>query len=273
MRTPEMIIEEAIKKFKPAKYVLLVSGGHDSITNAHMVAGILKKRSIQFCVYHGDTTIGIPETQEYVKMICILYGWELHIRRPPNKNDWYENIIAKHGFPGPTKTSHQYMYRRLKERALRNFVTHEMKSGPYTRENVLLFSGVRKEESRIRMGYKDITKKEDSRIWCNPLFYWSEQDCKEYMKEHFIPLSPVKEKICISGECLCGCFAKKEELIELKRSFPNTYAEIMRLQSIAELHGFPWGWASGPNEWKANKYKKQQLKMNFMCVGCDKKSI
>lgn len=251
--------------------LLLVSGGHDSITCAHVSAQILTSQKRDFRIYHGDTTIGIPQTQEYVKMICEKYGWRLSICKPPKESDWYDNIVANYGFPGPTKQSHQFMYRRLKERALNNFVTHECKSSPHKRENVLLLTGVRQQESRIRMGYSHTTSKEKSKIWCNPIFYWSEDECNLYMKAHAIPRNPVKDKICISGECLCGAFAKKEEWAEIKHEFPEVADRIEALHEKAKANGFPWHWASGPIEWKKEELQKKQLKINFMCVGCDTK--
>lgn len=267
---PEEIIDLAIKKYKPEKAVLMVSGGHDSITNAHLSASILYKRRMPFCVYHGDTTIGIPQTQLYVKEICKKYGWELHIRQPPNVEDHYINIVRKYGFPGATKTAHQYMYRRLKERALRHFVSHELKSSIYARENCLLLSGVRKNESLIRMGYNETMSKDFSRCWVNPIFYFTEEDCSDYMRSYNIPKNPVKEKICISGECLCGCFSCLEEYIEICTAYPEVGKILKELHKIAIENGHPWGWASGPNQWK----KEQKASKNmFMCVGCEKKRV
>ena len=269
MLSPENIIASAIKAYNPSEFVLMVSGGHDSVTNAHKSARVLKQMRKPFLVYHGDTTIGIPETQEYVSKICDLYDWSLEIRRPPNEEDWYDNIVAKHGFPGPTRQSHQFMYRRLKERALRHFVTHELKKTAHARENVLLLSGVRQDESIIRMGYDHVMSKDGSRCWVNPIFYWTEDDCKAYMEKHGIPKNPVKERICISGECLCGAFAKREEFMEIKHAYPSVYKRLCDLQKIAEQNGHPWDWASGPIEWEKNN-PKGQMNM-FMCVGCEKK--
>jgi 3'-phosphoadenosine 5'-phosphosulfate sulfotransferase (PAPS reductase)/FAD synthetase len=248
-----------------------VSGGHDSVSNAYVSADILNSLAIPFAVYHGDTTIGIPETQEYVKSICQLNNWQLFIRRPPKEIDWYGNIVAKYGFPGPTKSSHQYMYRRLKERALRHFVTHECKSSPKKRENVLLLSGVRKQESQIRMGYVEEINKDASRVWANPIFYWSEEDVKEYMIRNNIPRNPVKEKMCISGECLCGAFATTSEWTELKINYPEVAKRIEALHQIAISNGNPWHWSSGPNQWK--KEQKSNKGIGFMCVGCESKVI
>jgi len=83
IRQSEIIIKKAIENYKPSKFVLMVSGGHDSITNAHVSAAVLKKLEIKFVVYHGYTTIGIPETQRFVKDTCKAYDWELFIRAPP----------------------------------------------------------------------------------------------------------------------------------------------------------------------------------------------
>lgn len=268
MKTPKQIIEDALTVYRPIHIMIMVSGGHDSITNAHVCSSILNKLEIPFTIYHGDTTIGIPETQEYVKRICDLYNWDMVICKPPDPNDHYDAIVEKYGFPGPTKSSHQYMYRRLKERALRWYVTHRVKNKPVARENVLLLSGVRKDESAIRMGYEVEHTKDNSRCWANPIFHWSEEDCSRYMQLNEIPRNPVKEKICISGECLCGAFARNEEWMEIKACYPEVAARIEELQQKAAANGKPWHWASGPNEWK--KQQKENKKM-FMCVGCEKK--
>tara|TARA_R100000773_G_C4188811_1_gene95490 strand:- start:45 stop:863 length:819 start_codon:yes stop_codon:yes gene_type:complete len=267
MRNPKEIIESVVQEYKPIKVLLLFSGGHDSMVNSHVCASILNKLNIDFAVYHGDTSIGIPETQEYVKEVCKLFGWKLFIRKPPKID--YEELVKRYGFPGPTSRSHQICYRFLKERALRSFVTHECKSAPHKRENVLLLTGIRKQESRIRMGYIDQSQKEGSRVWSNPIFWWSTEKCENYMLKHNLPRNPVKDKICISGECLCGAFADRGEYLEIKESYPHVAERIDELHEIAKQNGHPWPWSSGPTEWYKNN-PPNQLNM-FMCVGCETK--
>lgn len=269
MKTPTTIIGEALSRYKPVQVALLFSGGHDSLVSTHISAGILSAFHVPFVVYHGDTTIGIPETQNYVKLVCAEMGWRLVIRKPPNEEDHYENIVRNHGFPGPNKKAHQLMYRRLKERALRHWVTHEVKSKPKAREHVLLLTGVRKTESLIRMGYTETTTKDDSRIWGNPIFYFTKERCESYMKTHALPRNPVKDKICVSGECLCGAFAGREELAEIKTHYPHVFERIQKLTAIAKSNGFPWEWTQGPSEWN-NTHPPGQLDM-FMCMGCEAK--
>lgn len=271
MKSPQEILSIAIDRFRPTKVILMFSGGHDSLVNSHVCASILQAQKISFTVYHGDTTIGIPETQEYVISVCGLFGWPLAIRRPPKDGDRYDELVKKFGFPGPTKHAHQIMYRCLKERALNAFVTHECKSKPHARENALLCSGVRREESRIRMGYVNEATKDHSKVWVNPIFYWTDKQCEEYMAHHSLPRNPVKDKICISGECLCGAFAGREEFAELTACYPKVAARIEALHKIAIENGHPWPWSSGPNEWRKN-YPLRQLDM-FMCVGCEQKKL
>lgn len=249
----------------------MISGGHDSVTAAHISADILKLFGVDFEVYHGDTTIGIPETQDYVRMICQKYDWKLNIRKAPREIDHYDNLVIKFGFPGPTKSAHQIMFRSLKERALNAFVTHECKSAPRKRENVLLLTGVRKDESKIRMGYTETVTKQKSKIWASPIFYLSEDDCEQYMRQNEIPRSPVKDNICISGECLCGAFDKKEEFVELMFHYPHVANRILELHERAKAAGKPWGWGVGPIEWRKQEQKKAQGKLNFMCVGCEER--
>jgi 3'-phosphoadenosine 5'-phosphosulfate sulfotransferase (PAPS reductase)/FAD synthetase len=268
MKDPKEIIKKAIEMYDPIHALLLFSGGHDSLCSTHVSAGILSEMPLSFSVYHGDTTIAIKETQDYVRQVCQDQGWPLIVARPPKESDYYEQIIKEHGFPGPGLGAHQFMYRRLKERALKHTVTHVIKSKPQARENVLLISGIRKFESKIRMGYTHVVRKEDSRIWCNPLFWWTKKACENYMKANNLPRNKVKDDIGISGECLCGCFSDKGEYDRLCQKYPLAAEEIDRLHDIAVEHGHPWFWTQGPTEWK-KMYPKGQLELG-MCVRCHK---
>ena len=89
------------------------------------------------------------------------------------------------------------------------------------------------------------------------------------MLQHNLPRNAVKDKICISGECLCGAFASYSELMEIKQEYPDAYNEIQRLHSLAKENGHPWGWSTGPTDWYKN-HPPGQVDM-FMCVGCESK--
>lgn len=271
------ILTDALDTYSPIGALLLFSGGHDSLVSTHLMAGILSEEGVPFTVYHGDTTIGIPETQEFVRQVCSLFGWPLVIRQPPEK-DHYEKLVADYGFSGPTKESHQFTFRRFKERALRGYVSNEYKSSVYAREHVLLISGARKSESTIRMGYTNPVHKDDSRIWCNPIFWWSNKKCQDYIAKYNLPKNPVKEKLCISGECLCGCFARPEERAEIKVACPHVDRRLSELEDIAKANGHPWPWGTGPTQWFKNRPPgvidmftgEPNPGPMFMCVNCKK---
>ncbi|NRA48266.1 MAG: phosphoadenosine phosphosulfate reductase family protein, partial [Phaeodactylibacter sp.] len=235
---PENIIFEAVRKYHPVHALLMISGGHDSVSAATRSVAALDELRIPYSAYHGDTGTGIVETQEYVKDMCLRQGWQLDIRKPEPPYD-YESYVRKYGFPGPAQ--HQNIMRNLKEKPLRKFITHEIKSTPYARENVLLITGIRKSESLIRMGYTETTRKDNSRVWCSPIFYYSAEDVDMWMKTNSIPRNPVKDRICISGECLCGCFAKPEEGAEIKAAYPDAWEKLQKLAKHS-----PWKWGQDP---------------------------
>ena len=259
-------IKEAIVKYRPRKFLLLFSGGHDSLCSTYYAATFLKSIGADFTIYHGNTGIGIRQTREYVYRTCSQFGWNIYEGHAGNT---YETLVTKYGFPGPQ--SHRFMYIMLKERPLRKFITHTCKSSPYARENVLLITGIRRTESKIRMGYKKYMTKDKSAIWLAPIFYWTENESEQYMERNRLPRNPVKDKICISGECLCGAFAGHEEWIEIKTSYPEAAEEIERLHKIATGNGMPWGWASSPTQYYKHN-PRGQINM-FMCVGCESKNL
>lgn len=265
---PVKIIWEGLLRYSPVKVVLMFSGGHDSLCATHLAASYLTQMGIPFIVYHGNTGIGIRQTREYVYSVVKQFGWDFY-EGHPKAGETYRDIVKKHGFPGPTPLSHRLMYIRLKERALKHFVTHVCKSEPKKRENVLLLTGIRRTESKIRMGYSSVYTKQNSCCWASHIFYWTQENIDRYMQLHNLPRNPVKDKICISGECLCGAWAKKSELTEIKASYPEAAEKIAQLHQLAKDNGKPWGWASGPNEWFKNN-PKGQMKM-FMCIGCEEK--
>lgn len=269
MKTADEIIKKAVKDFEPIHALLLFSGGHDSVVSTHISMSILDQLGLPYSVYHGNTTISIKETREYVVERCIEYNLNLFIGSP-KKGETYKDIVREYGFPGPNKKAHQIMYRRLKERALRNHVTHVIKSKPHARENVLLISGARQSESSIRMGYSDSIKKENSRIWCAPCFYWQSHQIDKYMKEYQIKRNPVKDTIGISGECLCGCFADKGEFDKIAQHYPDAGDYLDQLHTVAIENGKPWPWTHGPTKW-SQLHPEGQIELELgMCSSCSR---
>lgn len=228
------VLAGAVEAYRPVKVFALFSGGHDSLCSAHLAS-----RSPRFdgCV-HIDTGTGVPETRAFVHDTCRAFGWPLLVYRSAVS---YEDIVLRWGFPGPA--GHSKVYGWLKERCLRRLV-REHKTGRGDR--VLLVSGIRRQESPRRMGYLDPVRPDGARVWVAPLLHWTHEDKHAYLTAQRLPRNPVVEKLCMSGECLCGAFARKGELDEIAFWYPEVAARIRALEARAAAAGVPCRWGQAP---------------------------
>jgi 3'-phosphoadenosine 5'-phosphosulfate sulfotransferase (PAPS reductase)/FAD synthetase len=229
------IIDAAIREHGNCTHLFgLFSGGHDSVCSTHVAAqhpAFTRAATI-------NTTIGIEETRQYARNVSQIYGWGLLEYLPPVS---YRDIVLKHGFPGPG--GHAVTYARLKERCIRQLV-RDHKAKRFDR--IGLITGVRLSESVRRMGHVEAIQREGAQLWIAPILHWSDDDKLEYMARHNIPRNPVVDTICMSGECLCGAFAKKEELFDLEQHYPAVAAVIHELQREAEAAGVHAKWGTRP---------------------------
>jgi hypothetical protein len=124
------------------------------------------------------------------------------------------------------KTGYTLMYNRLKERCIARLL-RDHKDG---RRPVVLVTGVRRKESRRRMGHIVSEQREGRRVWCAPLCDWDDRDKEAYAARHSLPVNEVAKRLCMSGECLCGAFARPEELAEIRAVCPETHDYIRRLE-------------------------------------------
>jgi hypothetical protein len=76
----------------------------------------------------------------------------------------------------------------------------------------------------------------------------------------------------MSGECLCGAFARRGEKEELRLFFPEVVEHIERLEKrVKDLNMFPehrtnWGWGN-------NLPKKENKKVGLLCSSCESDAI
>lgn len=245
------IVANAVKRYRPKGVVGLYSGGHDSLIATHIAS--------QHPAFRGaasmDTTIGIPETLEYRREVAQSYQWRPREYIAPVS---YRDIVLKHGFPGPG--AHLLMYARLKERGLRQMMGEiQHRDG----DRVVLVTGVRKAESKRRMGHVEATKKEGGKIWTAPLVNWTDDDKDEYMILHGLPRNPVSDQLCMSGECLCGSFAAEGEIAVIEAAFPKFADHLHELEWEAARAGVHAKWGARPPG------DKGASKTGPMCRSCD----
>lgn len=251
------ILDQAIAEYEPAHVFSLFSGGHDSWATTHLVS---RHPSFTAAV-HINTGIGIPETRQFVRDQCAAYEIPLLEYKAAECKpvpQVYEELVRRHGFPGPAQ--HARMYNQLKERCLRQLI-REHKVG--RRDHIMLVTGVRAQESTRRMGHVEEIQHDGVRVWVAPIAHWSAEDVSQYIYRQSLPRNPVKEKLCISGECLCGAFAKLEERREIAHFYPDVDRELSRLEAVAAASGKPCKWGHRP----PGQLAKMSSKM-VLCTSC-----
>ena len=255
------IIDVAVRRHKPVAVFAMFSGGHDSVCAAHVAS---QHPTFDGCV-HINTGIGIEQTREYVRNTCREWGWPLIEYRAKDQGQEYRAIVREKGFPGPH--GHLFMYTRLKERCIRQLTRdHKAKAS----DRILCVTGVRREESARRMGTVQTISREGARVWVAPLVDWTQATKGAYMAEHSLPRNEVVDLLHMSGECLCGAFAKPGELEEIGAWFPDVYAEIKALEREAKAVGVPCKWGQRPAEQTYVDPSQVDLPL---CVACVNRSF
>ena len=244
-------ITSAIEEHDPIKVYVLVSGGNDSTVAAHIAArsGV----SID-AIVHINTGIGVEQTREYVREFARWLQTPLIERFAPRT---YEEIVMQYGFPGPA--AHRYMYAWLKERALRQ-VRREAQAGQ--RRRVLFITGVRSSESQRRMGHVQPVQREGNTVWVAPIRDFEHRDIWEHRQEFGLPRNEVVEFLHMSGECLCGAFAKPNELNWLAMFYPDVAERIRRLEKRAHQAGLK------SSHWGPQSSRKIREAPGPLCSGC-----
>jgi 3'-phosphoadenosine 5'-phosphosulfate sulfotransferase (PAPS reductase)/FAD synthetase len=296
------ILDAAYAEHAPVAVYGLLSGGHDSLNSCHL----LSRRPYFSGAVHINTGIGIEETRQYARDLCRRYGWPLQELRPPlfipvhkcrgpkgcyGRNPAcqkcggsgiidkrrpgisyqtlpaYEAMVLHFGFPGPA--GHGLMYQRLKQRCLEHLIrtTKRAKS-----DRVMLVTGCRASESTRRMGTTEKVQRQGATVWVAPLLNWSTQDKEEYQARHKLPTNQVAKRLCMSGECLCGAFAKPGELAEIAAVSPKTAAYIRGLQRRAAEADAPnckWGQRPGGEQSRRRKKRANGTPLFNLCWTCE----
>jgi 3'-phosphoadenosine 5'-phosphosulfate sulfotransferase (PAPS reductase)/FAD synthetase len=164
------------------------------------------------------------------------------------------------------------MFQRLKERCLEQ-TRRDLVGNPY-RERVLFLAGRRRSESKRRSGITTWDRK-GSMVFASPLTLWTKPDLTTYrLMCGDVPRNEVSDLIHMSGECLCGSFAEKNELEMVGEWFPSVREQIEALEAeIANRDDIPeirrkWGWGAYRNDLAALK-ERGAFKSGSMCGSCD----
>lgn len=228
------ILDEAVEQYQPTHIFGLLSGGHDSLCATHVTCQHIYFQG----AVHINTGTGVPETTDFVRQTCLEQRWKLLEYSPPIS---YDEIVLKHGFPGPG--SHFYMYVRLKERCVAQLIREHKKNRD---DRILLVTGVRLEESDRRMGHVEPIVRAGARVWVAPILNWTSDDKNDYININSLKRNPVVAALCMSGECLCGAFARPGEMAEIEMFYPKTAERIHDLERRAAEAGVHAKWGTRP---------------------------
>lgn len=255
------IIREALTTHRVVKSFVMFSGGRDSLATAFATWDLLPDPTL----LHINTGIGIRQTREFVRATAKAQGWPLLEVHPPGRT--FEGMVGTDGMPGPA--AHFFTYVWLKERAVKAVVRAAKKQYGTGKQSdrVLLVTGVRREESRRRMGHVEPIYREGARLWCAPLSDWTGLDTREYLAARRVQHNPVSDILGYSGECLCGAYAKPGERDLIRTFYPEAEAEIVRLEALAASRGLPCRWGERPPGTGGKKPKASKLMP--LCVGCE----
>ena len=241
---PHEIIKEAIDQNYTDFYVAY-SGGKDS----GIVLDFISKEYPQNFkgVIYVDTGIATNMTLKFVKNYCKDHNYKLNLLHSydvkrkkeskygkPGDPFTFENLVLNYGFP--KASGHNITMAWLKYYPIRQFIQKKIKDN----EKPAIISGVRKKESKRRSkrkSYSNHINHDGYMTFVCPLFYKSNNWVSEYYIKNNIKRSPVYKTLHISGDCLCGCFAKKEELKLLEMFHPEVFAEIKRLEKLIKEKG------------------------------------
>jgi 3'-phosphoadenosine 5'-phosphosulfate sulfotransferase (PAPS reductase)/FAD synthetase len=244
----KQLLSLAVRMYRPRKVWALCSGGNDSLCATHLATST----GLVSGVASINTTIGIALTREHANAVAARFGWPLRWLTPPVG---YRELCARFGMPGPG--GHNLIYQRLKERCILQLVRESKRR---RRDRVMLITGCRLSESDRRMGHTEPIQREGSRLWVAPIINWSETQKLNYQLDNGIPRNPVTPILGISGECLCGAFAKPGEREKIARHFPEAEAEISACEAIAAVNGQPSRWGMRPH------------KNQMICQECERKN-
>ncbi len=253
-------LDGAYAEYAPVVHFCLFSGGHDSLVLVHLVKDYLTGE--RDGVLHINTGIGIEQTRDFARGVAHDWWLRFYEWRNPDPRGNYERCLMEWGFPGPQV--HQLMYQRLKERALEDCLRSlRSKRG----ERFALFTGVRANESVRRMGNRREISRKGGQVWINPLTHFTSDEMHEYRERHDLPRNEVADHLHMSGECLCGAFARPGQKEEIRFFYPETAAYLDELEVKVKAMGHPncrWGQKVASQTWRET---------GPMCSSCDQMQL
>lgn len=162
------------------------------------------------------TNTGLAENTDYVLETCRDFGWPCLVYPAPMS---LARFAMTYGFPGSAFHTVAYIY--FKERQLQYLAGSKSGKPHY-------YTGVRTDESdrRAKTIADEPVVEARQWYWHAPIREWTNDDVAEYRRRHNLPPNPVTDTIHRSGDCYCGAYAHRDELlVDLRAGEYDAHAE------------------------------------------------
>lgn len=149
----------------------------------------------------------------------------------PTNNPFLDLCLWKNRFPS---TKARFCSEELKKNPIMDRVIYPALEGT---EDVISWMGVRADESESRARLKEneyvMTSGTGAELWNHrPILQWSAQDCFDMHKKHGIKHNPLYEQGMGRVGCMPCIHARKAELLEISKRFPEEIERIAAWESI-----------------------------------------
>jgi 3'-phosphoadenosine 5'-phosphosulfate sulfotransferase (PAPS reductase)/FAD synthetase len=199
------------------KLFVMFSGGKDSLCLLAYMKGLCEQTGKEFVALHADTTAGFPEVELYVEKVCKKLHVPLVTVRPPRG---YFELAKRWGIPGVRS---RWCCSTLKIAPMRRYLAGI--DGPK-----VIFDGIRAAESNIRSTYIPLWYHPSFRAICaSPLFGWSDEKVRNYIKKKELPASPA-ENLGTSAECWCGAYKCRSDFEALLAVHPEIFDQLVEVE-------------------------------------------
>lgn len=261
------ILDRAVQTYNPSLIICCYSGGYDSMIATHLV--MRWRTNVHVLTAAVDTLISADGWRNYVTDSAHAIGARhFVIADNPELDSWKRDVLER-GFVY-RRNQHLFYFYWLKQRVFRLLLA---KYKTHKTDRVMFVTGVRRAESKERVNTPEVSQS-GSAVYCNPLVYWSDEECWLYRQAHELPVNPFYDTFGNSGDCLCN-WHNRISLQTVEQHAPKVYEVIKPLHDHCKAH-HGYGYQGEPS-----RYTKQELAgqrplfpdmddMPNLCAGCER---
>jgi phosphoadenosine phosphosulfate reductase len=199
---------------------VMFSGGRDSLVVLDLSLRALGRESVEALFI--DTGIATPGLKEYVVETCRGYGVKLNIVGP--EYDFFRLVEVK-GFP---MIRYRWCKEYLKVKPLKNFVD-ELRMRGLT---FILVTGLRRDESWFKAKGQKLYDHPvlGVKVYA-PIFEWSGEVVREYIRQHGLRENPLYELYGKAYDCWCTVYKSPADFALLAILHPDFFQKFVEVEA------------------------------------------